>query len=78
MGEMPSAWQCDYCRELMVPIERKTDRWHTKWCSKCGAKLWDVFVGESEVGFTADGVAVVRDRSWRTDPHDNDYGTDAD
>jgi hypothetical protein len=49
MGEMPNAWQCDYCRELMVPVEVKDARWHTKWCSKCGAKLYDVFVGGGQV-----------------------------
>jgi hypothetical protein len=46
MGEVPNAWECDYCGVLMEPIEQKTDRWHTKWCSKCGAKLYDVFVGD--------------------------------
>ncbi len=45
MPEIPSAWKCDYCGTLMEPIERKTDRWHTKWCSVCWAKLHDVFVG---------------------------------
>jgi hypothetical protein len=43
-----NAYRCDYCRTLMEPIEKKTDRWHTKWCSACGAKLYDVFIGETK------------------------------
>jgi hypothetical protein len=46
MPEVPNAWKCDYCHTIMVPIERKTERWHTKWCSACGAKLWEVFIGD--------------------------------
>lgn len=29
----------------MVPLEEKNGRWHTKWCSACGAKLYDIFIG---------------------------------
>jgi hypothetical protein len=46
MGEMPNAYQCDYCRKLMIPIEKKDARWHTKWCSLCGVCVYDVFVGD--------------------------------
>ena len=48
MPEVPNAYKCDYCGVLMEPIERLTPRWHTKWCSACGATLWDVFVGGSQ------------------------------
>jgi len=48
MGEMPNAYQCDYCRKLMIPIEKKDARWHTKWCSLCGVRLYDVFIGDGE------------------------------
>jgi hypothetical protein len=44
MPEVPNAYRCDYCNTLMEPIEVKSERWHTKWCSKCGAKLYDVFI----------------------------------
>jgi hypothetical protein len=47
MPEVPNAYKCDYCRSLMEPVEQKTDRWHTKWCSVCGAKLYDVFIGDA-------------------------------
>lgn len=46
MPEMPNAYQCDYCRKLMIPVENKDARWHTKWCSLCGMLLYDVFIGE--------------------------------
>jgi hypothetical protein len=46
MPEVPNAYKCDYCRVIMVPIEKKDERWHTKWCSACGAKLFDLFIGE--------------------------------
>lgn len=46
MPEVPNAYKCDYCNTLMEPIEQKTERWHTKWCSACGAKLYDVFIGD--------------------------------
>ena len=41
MPEVPNAYRCDFCHTLM---EEKTERWHTKWCLACGAKLWDTFV----------------------------------
>jgi Zn finger protein HypA/HybF involved in hydrogenase expression len=46
MPEIPNAYKCDYCHKLMEPIEQKDNRWHTKWCSACGAKLYDVFIGK--------------------------------
>jgi hypothetical protein len=46
MGEMPNAYQCDYCRKLMIPIEKKDARWHTKWCSLCGVCVYDLFIGD--------------------------------
>lgn len=48
MPEMPNAYQCDYCRKLMIPVENKDARWHTKWCSLCGVVLYDVFIGEGD------------------------------
>lgn len=48
MPEVPNAYQCEYCSKIMVPLEQKTDRWHTKWCSKCGMPLYDVFIGDSD------------------------------
>lgn len=68
MPEVPNAYRCDFCSTLMEPIDERTVRWHTKWCRACGAKLYDVFVGDT--------IPVVRNQGWRDD--DNDYGTDAD
>lgn len=45
MPEVPNAYKCDYCHVLMEPIEHRDARWHTKWCSQCGVKLYDVFIG---------------------------------
>jgi hypothetical protein len=45
MPEVPNAYQCDYCRKIMVPLEQETDRWHTKWCSLCHMPLYDVLIG---------------------------------
>jgi hypothetical protein len=45
MPEVPNAYECEYCHELMEPREEITEQWHTKWCSKCGARLYDVFIG---------------------------------
>jgi hypothetical protein len=71
MPEVPNAYRCDYCHVLMEPIERNDGQWHTKWCSACGEKLYDVYLGNVS-------VPVRRDRSWLQDPDDNSYGTDAD
>ena len=46
MPEVPNAYQCDYCHKIMVPMERKDARWHTKWCSCCFMPLYDVFIGD--------------------------------
>ena len=46
MPEVPNAYRCDYCQALMEPIEQKTEHWHTKWCSVCYMKLYDVFIGD--------------------------------
>jgi hypothetical protein len=70
------AYKCDACGATAAPIEERSARWHSKWCSVCLTRYYDVFVGGVER--TPDGVPVVRDRSWLTDPHDNDYGPDAD
>jgi hypothetical protein len=48
MPEVPNAYKCDFCHTLMEPVEKNDGRWHTKWCSVCGAKLWDVFVGDDD------------------------------
>jgi hypothetical protein len=42
MPEVPNAYKCDFCRTLMEPVEKNDGRWHTKWCSACHAKLYDV------------------------------------
>lgn len=52
MPEVPNAYRCDYCNALMEPIEINDGRWHSKWCSVCGAKLWDVYVGDHGGVFT--------------------------
>lgn len=49
MPEAPNAWQCDYCNRLMIPTERKTENWHTKWCSFCRRKIYDVYIGDEGV-----------------------------
>ena len=54
MPEVPNAYRCDYCHVLMEPIEFKDHRWHTKYCSACHMKLYDVFIGN--------------DASWETMP----------
>lgn len=43
-----AAYQCDYCHKLMIPLEKKDARWHTKWCSLCGICVYDVFIGDGE------------------------------
>lgn len=62
MPEVPNAYKCDYCNTLMEPIEQKTKRWHTKWCSACGAKLYDAFVGTVETDLAAGADAQVLEK----------------
>ena len=45
MPEEPNAYRCDFCHRLMIPVEIKTERWHTKFCSLCGLLLSDIFIG---------------------------------
>jgi hypothetical protein len=49
MGEVPNAYECDYCRKTMTPIETKSARWHQKFCSCCGMCLYDVFIGQTPI-----------------------------
>lgn len=46
MPEVPNAYKCEFCGKLMVPLEKIDDRWHTRWCSICGTKLYDLFIGK--------------------------------
>lgn len=48
MPDVPNAYRCDYCHKLMEPVEHKDARWHTKWCSLCGVRLYDVFIGDDD------------------------------
>jgi hypothetical protein len=49
MPEVPNAYQCDYCHKIMTPIETKDARWHSKFCSLCGFRFYDVFIGQTPV-----------------------------
>jgi hypothetical protein len=50
MPEVHNAYQCDFCGVLMEPIEIVTLRWHSKYCSKCGRRVFDLFIGEVNSG----------------------------
>jgi len=44
MPEVSNAYRCDFCHKLMEPVEQNDGRWHTKWCSLCGEKIFDVLL----------------------------------
>lgn len=39
------AYKCDSCGATAPPIEEIGPRWHSKWCSACLTRYYDVFIG---------------------------------